>query len=29
MGIAVIDHVVLGGGGWHSLRDQTPGLFRR
>ncbi len=29
MGIAVIDHVVLGDGCWHSLRDSSPGLFRR
>lgn len=29
MGIAVVDHVVLGDGCWHSLRDSAPGLFRR
>ncbi len=29
MGIAVIDHVVLGDGCWHSLRESSPGLFRR
>ncbi len=29
MGIAVIDHVVLGDGCWHSLRESAPGLFRR
>lgn len=29
MGIAVVDHVVLGGHGWHSLREASPGLFRR
>jgi DNA repair protein RadC len=28
MGIAVIDHVVLGDGCWHSVRDTSPGLFR-
>ena len=29
MGIAVLDHVVLGDACWHSLRESTPGLFRR
>lgn len=29
MGIAVVDHVVLGEGCWHSLRESAPGLFRR
>lgn len=29
MGIAVIDHVVLGDGCWHSVRESAPGLFRR
>jgi DNA repair protein RadC len=29
MGIAVVDHVVLGDGCWHSLRESSPGLFRR
>lgn len=29
MGIAVVDHVVLADGGWHSLRESSPGLFRR
>lgn len=29
MGIAVIDHVVLGDACWHSLRESAPGLFRR
>jgi DNA repair protein RadC len=28
MGIAVIDHVVLGDGRWQSVRDTSPGLFR-
>jgi DNA repair protein RadC len=28
MGIAVIDHVVLGEGCWQSVRDTSPGLFR-
>lgn len=29
MGIAVVDHVVLGAAGWHSLRESAPGVFRR
>ncbi len=29
MGIAVLDHVVLGDACWHSLRESSPGLFRR
>ena len=29
MGIAVVDHVVLGDGCWHSLRESSPGLFGR
>jgi len=29
MGIAVLDHVVLGDACWHSLRESVPGLFRR
>lgn len=29
MGIAVVDHIVLGDGCWHSVRDTSPGLFRR
>lgn len=29
MGIAVVDHVVLGDGCWHSLRESSPALFRR
>lgn len=29
MGIAVVDHVVLGDGCWQSVRDLSPGLFRR
>lgn len=29
MGMAVVDHVVLGAGCWHSLRESAPGLFRR
>ena len=29
MGIAVVDHVVLGAPGWHSLRESSPGVFRR
>lgn len=29
MGIAVVDHVVLGDGRWHSLRESSPALFRR
>lgn len=29
MGIAVVDHLVLGDGCWHSLRDSAPALFRR
>jgi DNA repair protein RadC len=29
MGIAVLDHIVLGDACWHSLRESTPGLFRR
>ncbi len=27
MGIAVVDHVVLGDGCWHSVRESTPGVF--
>jgi DNA repair protein RadC len=29
MGIAVVDHIVLGDGCWQSVRDVSPGLFRR
>lgn len=29
MGIAVVDHVVLGDGCWHSLRESSPGVFAR
>lgn len=29
MGMPVVDHVVLGAGCWHSLRESAPGLFRR
>lgn len=29
MGIAVLDHIVLGDACWHSLRESAPGLFRR
>jgi DNA repair protein RadC len=29
MGISVLDHVVLGDGCWHSVRESSPGLFRR
>jgi DNA repair protein RadC len=29
MGIAVVDHIVLGDGCWHSVRETSPGLFRR
>lgn len=29
MGIAVIDHVVLGDGCWHSVRESSPGVFGR
>lgn len=29
MGITVVDHIVLGDEAWHSLRDSSPGLFRR
>lgn len=29
MGIAVVDHIVLGDACWHSVRESAPGLFRR
>ncbi len=29
MGIAVVDHVVLGDGCWHSVRESSPGVFAR
>ncbi len=29
MGIAVVDHIVLGDGCWHSVRDAVPGVFAR
>ena len=29
MGIAVVDHVVLGDGCWHSVRESAPGVFGR
>ncbi|MFN8644433.1 MAG: JAB domain-containing protein [Candidatus Binatia bacterium] len=29
MGIAVVDHVVLGAGCWQSVREAAPGVFRR
>jgi DNA repair protein RadC len=29
MGIAVVDHVVLGDGCWHSVRESSPGVFGR
>ena len=29
MGIAVVDHVVLGDGCWHSVRESSPDIFRR
>ena len=29
MGIAVVDHVVLGHDAWVSVRESSPGLFRR
>lgn len=29
MGIDVVDHIVLGDGCWQSVRDTSPGLFRR
>jgi DNA repair protein RadC len=29
MGIGVVDHVVLGDGCWHSVRESSPALFAR
>jgi DNA repair protein RadC len=29
MGIAALDHVILGDGCWHSLRESAPALFER
>ena len=29
MGIAVVDHVVLGDGCWHSVRESSPGVFMK
>ena len=29
MGIAVVDHVVLGDGCWHSVRESAPAVFGR
>ncbi len=29
MGIGVVDHVVLGDGCWHSVRESSPAVFSR